>query len=273
MNDKLILTVIAVLMVQTSIAEPELSGTPTELRRHLDTLPGQVTISGLAERTVEADRAVVQVSVLTSDRDLKPALELNSKIRAGIVTELTAAEVDTNRIHTSRFSSTPVHSSWTGKVKEYQIKSTVRVNAESEKEIQVIAGLVDSSDNVSLSSLTFEMTKRDEMTEELLKEAFQLVQKRKALYESSLGVQLRPRSVGIPKANDTDRRAEWLLRDYKAPMSVSSVLTNPELSVVLHALEQRGPEINQFEELLFKVGIVVTFDVLPEMDKGEPPTR
>lgn len=87
------------------------------------------------------------------------------------------------------------------------------MNAESEKEIQLVAGLVDSIDNVSLSSLTFEMTKKDEITIGLLKEAFQRVQERRALYETSLGVRLRPRQVGIPAAKGADRRAQSLLQD------------------------------------------------------------
>lgn len=109
------------------------------------------------------------------------------------------------------------------------------MNAESEKEIQLVAGLVDSIDNVSLSSLTFEMTKKDEITIGLLKEAFQRVQERRALYETSLGVRLRPRQVGIPAAKGADRRAQSLLQDDWEITSVAGVLTNPELSVVLHA--------------------------------------
>jgi uncharacterized protein YggE len=273
MKDRFTLAAITLLMVQAAIAEPELSGTPTELRKHLDSLPGQVTISGLAERTVEADRAVVQLSILSSDRKLRPALEQNNNTRTDMVKKLTGGGIDEARIHTSRFSSTPVHSSWRGKVKEYQIKSTIRVSAESEKELQLVAGLVDTIEGVSLSSLTFEMTKKDEITVALLKEAFQRVQERKELYESSLGVRLRPKQVGVPAAKDADRRAQWLLQDDWKTMSVAGVMTNPELSVVLHALQQRAPEISQFEELVYKVRIVATFDLLPKTDDGGPPTR
>ena len=273
MKNLVVFTIVSLIVPHIAIGEPELSGTPTELRQHLDALPGQVTISGLAERTVESDRAVVQVAVHTSERQLKPALEKNNNIRANIVEELTKSGITADRIHTSRFASTPVHSSWSGKVKEYDIRSTVRVHAETEKEVQIVAGLVDTIDEISLSSLTFEMTKKEEITVELLTQAFQQVQKRKDQYESSLGVHLRPRQIGLPTPKDDGSRTQWLMKGNRNVASISSVLTNPELSVVLHALEQRGPEISQFEELLYKVGIVVTFDVLPEMDKGEPPAR
>ena len=37
------------LAAQAVMAEPELSGTPSDLTQHLSGLPGQVTISGSAE--------------------------------------------------------------------------------------------------------------------------------------------------------------------------------------------------------------------------------
>jgi uncharacterized protein YggE len=242
--------------------EPEITGTPTMLREHLSGLPGQVTISGFAERRVESDRAVVEVYVRTSDRKLKPALENNRRIRADIVKKLAESGVDKDRIHTSRFSSTPVHSSWSKKVKEYYINSTIRVHAESEKEIEVLAGLVDSVEEMSLSSLSFEMTKKDEIVMELMKEAFDKIEKRKKMYESSLGVTLVPKQIGEPSSK-TGNRDNWVPADRSDLLSFTSVLTNPELSVTLHALQQRAPELNQFEELLYKAGLVVTFNVYP----------
>lgn len=257
------LIITAMLVAYTATAEPEISGTPTELRRHLDAIPGQVVISATAERTVEADRAVVQVSVVTSERRLKTSLEKNNSIRTDIVSKLSAGGIDEDRIHTSRFSSTPVHSSWTGKVKEYEIESKVRVHAESEKEIHLIAGLVDELDEVSLASLTFEMSKKEEITVDLLKEAFQRVQARKELYESSLGVSLRPRRVGLPPVEDASLHDRRMRKGDRAVLSVASVLTNPELSMVLHSLGQEQAGMNQFEELVFKAEITVTYDLVP----------
>ena len=247
-------------------AEIDVSGSPAELRAHLESLPGQVTISGHAERAVEADKAIVQLSVVTSERLLKPALEKNTNVRSSIVAELAEGGISEARIHTSRFASTPVHSSWSGKVKQYRIKSTVRIHAETEKEVQLIAGLVDTIEEVSLASMSFDMTRREEVTVELLAEAFGRIQERRKLYESSLGVLLRPKHVAVPGGQKPDRRTRWLLNGDDGAMSASGILSNPELSVVLHALEQRAPEVSQFEELLYKVGLIVTFDILPQND-------
>ena len=255
-------------VVRMGVADVELSGTPSEIRAHMDALPGHVTISGLAERSVEADRAVVQLSVVTSDRKLQPAMAENTAARSEIIGILAEGGITEARIHTSRFASTPVQSSWTGKIKEYRIKSTIRIYAEAEKDIHLIAGLVDTMEAVSLTSLTFEMTKKEEIAIELMKEAFDRIQIRRDLYESSLGVLLRPRNVGLPVPKRPDRREYWAIADDadygSAYLSRSGILSNPECSVVLHALEQRAPEVSQFEEVLFKVRIVVTFDVLPQ---------
>jgi uncharacterized protein YggE len=255
---------VVILVAHTLVAAPELSGTPAELKEHLESLPGQVTLSGTAERRVEADLAVVTITVLSSERQLRSAMERNRDLRAGIVTELTAAGIDKDRIHTSRFASTPAHSSWTGKVKQYHVSSTVRVNAESEDEVHQVAGQVDERDEVTLDALEFELSEKDALAAELLGEAFNKLATRKQLYESSLGATLIPRRVGMPKSkHGGDQHVQWPLRDDESILSVSSVLTNPELTMTLHALEQRAPDLNQFEELVLKVGIVVTYDLVP----------
>ncbi|MBT3380183.1 MAG: SIMPL domain-containing protein [Lentisphaerae bacterium] len=260
---------LSVVMTGTVLGEPELSGTADELRRLLDPPPGQVTISGFSERTVEADRAVVRVSILTLGKRLKVAMEENRQVRSKMISKLVEGGIPLDRTHTSRFASTPLHSAWTGKVKEYQIVSKVRIHAESEDDIHLIAGLVDTFDEVSLASMAFEMTKREEIITELLKDAFRRVQQRRELYESCLGVTLSPRHVNEPTTNDVKPRLQF-------PMSVrvgsvSGVLSDLDLDVSVHALAQQEEGIDQFEELLYKVGIAVTFDLTPvRVEEAEP---
>lgn len=250
--------------VPGSMAELALSGSPIEVQEHLSSLPGQVTISGAAERRVEADQAIVQLAVVTTERLLESAMVNNTSVRSQIVATLAEASIPEARIHTSRFASTPLHSSWTGKVKEYRIKSSVRVHAESEQEIHLVAGLVDSLDDVSLSSMTFDVTGKDKIVSALIEEALERVNERKAQYEGALNVKLRPKRVGLPVPDKSPRDVHWPMSGDERLLRLSSGLTNPELTLTLHALEQREPELSQFEELLYKVGIVVTFDVLAQ---------
>lgn len=251
----------AMAMAVTTIAEPELSGTPTELIQHLRSIPEKVVISGVAERTVEADRAVIKILVLTTEKKLEQSLIKNNKIRTDIMQQLTASGIDTNRIHTSRFASSPIHSSWSGKIKEYVISSRVNIYAENEKEMQSVALLVDKFEEVSLSSISFEMTKKEKIKQELIKEALQQVQQHKEIYESSLGVDLIPAKFGPDfPGSDSDLAIRGGIRKGNRFTSYdNSILSNPELTVTLHALMQQAPAIDQFEELLYKAEITVTF--------------
>jgi uncharacterized protein YggE len=260
-----ILTIVAasVLAVHSTIADPQITGTPDELRAHLSSVPGQVTISGSAERRVEADRAVVQLAVVSANRQLNAALATNAQTRTGILTELKTGGIAVERVHTSRLGATPIHSSYSGKVKEYQVKSTVRIHAETEKEIQPIAVLIDTRNDVSLTSLTSEVTKKGEVKAELLKAAFEQVQERRKLYESSLGVRLLPRSVG-PPADQGDSVVRMRAGRGKGTMSglrhASAVSGFGPAGGIL-GTEEGG--ISQFEEVLFSANISVTFDLLP----------
>jgi uncharacterized protein YggE len=261
--------IVGLLMVVGSCVfgvEPELSGTPSMLREHLNGIPGQLTVVGRAERRVEADRAVVQVCVRTSKKKLEASLLENNHIRADVVARLKEGGGDEKRIHASRFSSRPVHSSWSGKVKEYVIESTVRIYAESEKELQLVAGLVDELDEVSLVSLAFEVTKKDDVNLELQREAMGKVEKQKRLYESLLGVKLVPRKIEDTKVKQISHE-QWFASDRKRVLSYAGAMANPQESIYLHALRNREADVSQFEELVFKAGIAVTFDVYAEDGK------
>ncbi len=259
-------TVLPVLFLSTGFAgEPQLSGTPGELQAHLSSMPGQVVLSGTAERVVEADESIVRLSVHNSDRALKTALEESNRLRREIVATLSAGGIETNRIHTSRFSSVPSRSSWTGKVKAYDISSAVSVHARTEKEVQIVAGIVDTMEEVSLESLTFETTDKEAIALALLKKAFAKIEARKQLYEQSLEVMLHPRSVGIPEHKDRRGRERWMMEGgLTKGLRFAEALTNPECSVVLHALQQQPADLSQFDKVVYKVGVVVTFDVYPK---------
>jgi uncharacterized protein YggE len=177
-------------------AAPELSGTPDELTEHLRAIPGQVTLTGTAEKKVEADRAEVVIKVTNSDRSFKKALVRNQEMRADIMTALEKSGIPAERIHMSRFSSTPTQGFFTSKVKSYDIEGRVTVEAASEKEVQAVAAVVDEEDGVSLLSLSFASTRKDQHAASVLNIALARVKDLKELYEKDLGVVLIPRAVG-----------------------------------------------------------------------------
>jgi len=254
-------------MALRAFAGPELSGTPDELTAHLRSLPGQVTLSAEAEVKVEADQAEVILKVRNTDRSFKNALIQNQQMRADIMATLEKCAVPTERIHMSRFSTTPTQGYFTSKVKAYEVESRVTIQATSEKEIQAIAALVDEKDGVTLLSLTFSNSQKDKNVAGVLQQALAKVNSLKAIYEKELGVALVARAVGsqpAPSGLDLVRRRSYAGKDVSG---ISSALTAPETSVVLHALEQREPDLSQFDQVVYTATVTVTFDVVKEDKK------
>lgn len=258
----LILTA-ATIAVQ-AIAGPELSGTPDELATHLRSLPGQVTLSAETEVKVEADRAEVVLKVSGSDRSFKAALAQNQQMRAEIVTTLEKAGLPADRIRISRFSTTPTQGYFTSKVKAYEIESRVTVEATSEKEIQAIAAVVDKKDSVTLLSLTFSNTQKDKNTAQVLQQALAKVTNLKQTYEKELGVTLLPRSIGTQPVSSGMELARRRAYTGKEVSGISSALTSPESPMILHALQQREPDISQFDQVVYRATVTVAYDVVKE---------
>jgi uncharacterized protein YggE len=259
---KTIVVVIAlgVAVAVSVVAEPQVTGTPEELAAHLRSMPGQVTLRGEAEVVVEADTAEIAVQVRNSDRLFKKALAENQRLRAEIMTELEKGGIPVERIRMSRFSSTPMQGYFTGKVKSYEIESRVTVEAAGEKEIQAVAALVDENDEVSLRSLTFKHTEKDKHAADALAQALEKVQALKGIYEEKLGVELVPKSVGPqPRSGHVVRDRPYA----EAGLSFGSryVPSIEEAAVVIHALEQRGPDVSQFDQVVYKANVTVTFEV------------
>lgn len=254
-------------MALRAFAGPELSGTPDELTTHLRSLPGQVTLSAEAEVKVEADRAEVILKVRNIDRSFKNALIQNQQMRADIMATLEKCAVPAERIHMSRFSTTPTQGYFTSKVKAYEVESRVTIQATSEKEIQSIAALVDEKDGVTLLSLTFSNSQKDKNTVGVLQQALAKVNSLKSIYEQELGVALVARAVGsqpAPSGLDLARRRSYAGKDVSG---ISSALTAPETSLVLHALEQREPDLSQFDQVVYTATVTVSFDVVKEDKK------
>jgi|LSQX01.1.fsa_nt_gb uncharacterized protein YggE len=259
---KLMLMLIGATIVLQAIAGPELSGTPDELTAHLGSLPGQITLSGEAKLKVEADRADVILKLRNTDRSFKNALVQNQQMRAEIMANLKTSGLPAERIHMSRFSTTPTQGYFSSKVKAYEVESRVTIHATSEKEVQAIAALIDERDGVSLLSLNFNNDQKDTHTAQVLQQALAKVNRLKALYERELGITLVARAVG-PQSGPSGRD---LMREHssarKEVSGISSGWALPEASVVLHALEQRGPELTQFDQVVYTATVTVTFDVM-----------
>jgi len=186
----------------------------------------------------------------------------NQRLRAEIMAKLEKDGIPAERIRMSRFSSTPTQGYFTSKVKSYEIESRVTVEADEEKEIQAVAALVDEKDEVSLRSLTFKHTEKDKHAADALVQALEKIDKLKGIYEEKLGVELVPRSVGVPPERLGNYGSRY--RPYaeaRLSSGTESIVETLESAVVLHALEQRGPDVSQFDHVVYKARVTVTFKV------------
>src|SRR5215471_7891777 len=112
MKTYLLISIVTVSLSLTTRAEPELKGTPTELSRYLRDVPSRetpktVSIMGEAELRVPADQAVVTLKVTTENKSLHEALRLNQDIRTKLIASLKSHNMPAERVHASKFSSTP----------------------------------------------------------------------------------------------------------------------------------------------------------------------
>lgn len=241
-------------------AGPELSGTPEELTAHLQSIPGEITLTGEAETKVEANRAEMVVKVTNSDRSFKNALIRNQQIRADIVATLGKSGIQQERIKMSRFSSTPTQGYFSSKVKSYEVESRVTVEVASEAELQAAAAVVDEKDGVSLLSLTFSNTDKARHETEVLNRALARVKDLKQTYEKELGVTLVPRAAGPQPGIGPGGFARPRSRAVKEVSGMSLV---PEEEVLRrHAFSERRLDISQFDQVVYTATVSVVFDVI-----------
>ncbi len=265
--NKLMIVVLSSMTLLRAISEPVVSGSPEEVAAHLSSIPGQVILTADAAVTVEADRAEVVLMVRNSERSFKNALVVNQQLRADIMAELEKSGLPATRIRMSRFSTTPTQGYFTSKVKSYEVESRVTVEVLTEKEIQAIAALIDEKDAVTLLSLTYNNSQKDEHSSAVVQQALAKVYVLRKIYEKELGVELVPRAIGpqpAPPRPEFARRGSSYGKDVSG---FSSVLSNPELSVMMHTLASQEPDISQFDQVVYTATVTVTFDVVPKASK------
>src|SRR6476646_6204814 len=105
---KILATIVLTFVTTTAVfAEPELRGSPSELANYLKDIPKTVSVQGSAELKVQADQAVMSLSVRTEEKQLAMALRKNQSLRADIIASLSQHGIKGDQIKASQFSQTP----------------------------------------------------------------------------------------------------------------------------------------------------------------------
>jgi len=175
-----------------SAAEPELKGTVTELRQHLEAADRMVSVSGDAEVKSPADRAIVTLRLISEAKSLQEALKANQTLRMKLVNTLKERGIPADRIDAGKFSSTPRHGVFSDKVKSYKVENQVKVAVLEEKELQDTARMLDELDGVEYGGMEFEHSKKQELKRKALAEALESATARKKIYEERLALNLTP---------------------------------------------------------------------------------
>ncbi len=255
-----ILSICLLAIAGSARSEPQVQGNPKEVAALLSGLPGTVTLTATAELKVEADRAKAVIKVANTAEQLQKALARNQQLREGVVTVLAGKGFAKERITLSRFSSSPTHGMFSRKVKGYDIESSVEVVAESEVELQAVGALIDATPELALADLRFESSRKDELLLQVQRMAFEKLDAQRALYEQRLNAQLRPRTVGNERG---DAREPLLASKLSGGSGVGSYSGAFEGGIVLHALAQRAPSVDQFDQQVFEATLRVTYDLIP----------
>lgn len=185
--------IIALMLAVSTItlqAEPEIKGTPTELGKYLQPQPDTLTLTGEGRIQIQADRAIVRILVSTESKSLTDALQKNEALRRHLTQSLTGTGVPSDRILSSKFASTPEQSNWTDKVKNYRISHQMKVTIENGQQFNAIATMVDQNPDMRVQDVQPDHSAKDEQSAKATTEAFKQLEKKKAVYEQSLGQKL-----------------------------------------------------------------------------------
>ena len=261
MKQTRMLVLMGTMVAFCAMGKADLTGTAEELVAHLREIPGQVTLMAAGELEAEADRADVVIKVRSSDRSFKTALAQNQQTRLEIMATLEKNGIPAERIRLSKFSSTPTQGVFSSKVKSYEIESRVTIEATSEQDIQAVAGVIDEKEGLSVISRTFRDTLKDAHTTQALTKALAKLKDLKGIYEKELGVMLVPRSVG-PKPGSVVIEPPMPRKGFSDASGIASAGEESKSIVTMHALEEKGPDISQFDQVFYRAEISVTYDVI-----------
>ena len=190
--NKIITTLVIATCSSMVYAAPELKGSPDELSYYLLDQRKIITINGNASELVEADTAIVAITVRTKEAKLNDALQQNEKSRQIIKDNLQQAGVAADMNKASKFSSSPNYGWFGEKPSSYEISNEVKITINSEDQLRAIAKIVDAQKDVLLGGTEFKDSKKESNEYMVLKKALNAVQEKQKIYEQSLGVVLIP---------------------------------------------------------------------------------
>lgn len=230
----------------TAQAAPQLSGTPHELSQYLLEQKRIISIQTEATERVEADRAIASILVKTRASQLTQALEQNEALRRTLRQQLQQAGIPDNAIQGSRFSSTP-NPGWFGdKPGSYDVNNELRIRISDEQQLQAIARLVDEQKALYFGGMEFEDSAAAQHELRALEMALTKVEQQRALYESQLGMTLRPVRISNQRVFVQAPQARRLMTNKAAAEAMSAAVELPDPGSDFGAISYRAHILVEF---------------------------
>lgn len=236
-------------------AEPELKGTPSELRQYLHTGSREVVLSGYAKQSVQADVGHVTVVVHTQAKDLTAAIAANAQRREAMAQTIQSQGIDAKAIHAQKFSNSPQYS-WFGKTpSSFEVVNKLTVDVADEHQLMIVTAAGTNPPDLTIGEITFEYSKQREMEDQVRKSAFDDALSKKGFYEQRLAATLRP--IGFQFSDMSARGTTG--------GALEEIVVTSSRQV---ELDRAPPNANfapvpSFDEKDYQVSVTVTFSVEP----------
>ncbi|UVW35964.1 SIMPL domain-containing protein [SAR92 clade bacterium H455] len=246
-----------------AFAQPELKGSPNELRHFLHPNDKIVTLSAEAEEKAYSDRAIISLLITSEDKLLSVSISNNIALRESISQQLVSAGINPEYIKSSTFSTSPQYG-WFGKKPDsYKVVNRMAVTITEESQLNTIAGVADSEEEIELSDITFEHSKKDAYKSKVKQLALEKVMKQKALYESSLGVKLTPVSFRDNRLWVKGTQGAQMLEEVVVTASKRSRSYKDSAADFAQSVAPRSVE-SSFDEIVYTAEIFVDFSTVTD---------
>lgn len=252
---RIALAAIAAATVSTAGAEPELKGSPEELRQFLHPTDHTVTLTGTHEETAYSDKAIVTLVITTEEDRLADSIQANARLRTEISLSMTDAGIDAKEINTSKFSTSPQFGWFGSKPKSFEVVNRMAIGITEESHLQLLAQLADENDEVVMADLAYEHTEKEQFEEDVKKSALNKALAQRSLFEEQLGVSLVPIGFNerpvMPYATAASSYIEEIV------VTASRARTDAAVSS-----EPFTPPAQTFDEVTYQATVYVTFKVI-----------
>ena len=247
----------------SAFAQPELKGSPNELRHFLHPNDKIVTLSAEAEEKAYSDRAIISLVITSEDKQLSTSIANNSAIRESISQQLVSSGLNPDYIKSSKFSTSPQYG-WFGKKPDsYKVVNRMAVTITDESQLKTIATVTDSKEEVELSDIAFEHSQKDAFKSRVKQLALEKVMKQKAIYESSLGVKLTPVSFRDNRLWVKGTQGAQMLEEVVVTASKRNRSYKDSAADFTQSVAPRSVE-SSFDEIVYTAEIFVDFSTVTD---------